>query len=167
MTPLSAYGRTKAAGEDAVRQALPDRHLVVRTAWLYGAHGRCFPRTMAGLAADRDRLTVVDDQVGQPTWTVDVADLVVRLVAAGVTGTVHATSSGRASWYEFAREVVAAAGRPPEIVVPVSSAEFVRPAPRPSFSVLGHDRLLFAGVEPIGDWRDRWQEAASTVLSST
>jgi dTDP-4-dehydrorhamnose reductase len=167
MTPLSAYGRTKAAGEDAVRSTLPDRHLVVRTAWLYGAHGRCFPRTMAGLAADRDRLTVVDDQVGQPTWTVDVADLLVRLVEAGATGTFHATSSGRTSWFEFAREVVAAAGRPAEMVVPVSSAEFVRPAPRPSFSVLGHDALAFAGIEPIGDWRDRWRAAAPTVLGAS
>ena len=166
VAPLSAYGRTKAAGEEAVRTALPDRHLVVRTAWLYGAHGRCFPRTMAGLAADRDRLTVVDDQVGQPTWTVDVADLLVRLVESGATGTFHATSSGRASWFEFAREVVAAAGRPPEIVVPVSSAEFVRPAPRPSCSVLGHDALVAAGLEPIGDWRGRWQAAAPAVLGS-
>ena len=164
-TPLSAYGRTKAAGEDAVRSALPGRHLVVRTAWLYGAHGRCFPRTIAGLAAERDRLTVVDDQVGQPTWTVDVADLVVRLVEDGATGTFHVTSSGRASWCEFAREVVAAAGRAPEMVVPVSSTEFTRPAPRPTFSVLGHDALVRAGHEPIGDWRERWQVAAPSVLS--
>jgi dTDP-4-dehydrorhamnose reductase len=119
---------------------------------------------MAALAAERDRLTVVDDQVGQPTWTVDVADLVVRLVEAEVTGTFHATSTGRASWFEFAREVVASAGRPPEIVVPVSSAEFVRPAPRPSFSVLGHDTLAGAGLEPIGDWRERWRVAAPAVL---
>lgn len=166
VTPLSAYGRTKAAGEEAVRTALPDRHLVVRTAWLYGAHGRCFPTTIAGLAADRDRLTVVDDQVGQPTWTVDVADLVVRLVASGQRGTFHATSTGRASWFEFAREVVASARLPPEIVVPVSSSEVVRPAPRPSFSVLGHDALEFAGVEPIGDWRERWHAAAPSVLGS-
>ena len=162
--PASAYGRTKAAGEAAVRAALPDRHLVVRTAWLYGAHGRCFPRTMAGLAAERDRLTVVADQVGQPTWTVDVADLVVRLVGSGATGTFHATSGGRASWFDFAQEVVAAAGRPREVVVPVSSAEFVRPAPRPAYSVLAHDALVAAGVEPIGDWRDRWAVAAPTVL---
>ena len=166
MTPLSAYGRTKAAGEEAVRAALPDRHLVVRTAWLYGAHGRCFPKAIAGLAAERDRLTVVDDQVGQPTWTVDVADLLVRLVDAGVTGTVHATATGRASWFEFAREIVASARRPPELVVPVSTAELTRPAPRPRFSVLGHDAILFAGLEPIGDWRERWHAAAPTVLGS-
>ena len=166
LAPLSAYGRTKAAGEAAVRSLLPGRHLVVRTAWLYGAHGRCFPRTIARLAGGQDRVPVVDDQVGQPTWSVDVADLVVRLVERGVTGTVHATSSGRASWWEFAREVVAAAGLPTEVVVPVSSAAFPRPAPRPGFSVLGHDRLLRAGMEPIGDWRERWRVAAPTVLSA-
>ena len=79
-SPASAYGRTKAAGEEAVRAALPDRHLVVRTAWLYGAHGGCFPRTIARVAREKGEVSVVDDQVGQPTWTVDVADLVVRLV---------------------------------------------------------------------------------------
>ena len=71
--PTSAYGRTKAAGEEAVRAALPDRHLVVRTAWLYGAHGGCFPRTIARVAREQGEVSVVDDQVGQPTWTVDVA----------------------------------------------------------------------------------------------
>ena len=95
-SPASAYGRTKAAGEGAVRAALPDRHLVVRTAWLYGAHGGCFPRTIARVARERGEVSVVDDQVGQPTWTVDVADLVVRLVEAAVpAGTYHATSSGQ------------------------------------------------------------------------
>ncbi len=162
--PLSVYGWTKAAGEDAVRSLLPERHLVVRTAWLYGAHGRCFPRTMARLAAEQDRLSVVSDQVGQPTWTVDVADLLVRLVEAGATGTFHATAGGRASWWEFAQEVVTSAGRSSEIVVPVRSAEFPRPAPRPAFSVLGHDALRSVGVEPIGDWRERWREAAPVVL---
>jgi dTDP-4-dehydrorhamnose reductase len=162
--PLSAYGRSKAAGEDAVRSLLPGRHLVVRTAWLYGAHGRCFPRTIARLAAERDRLPVVDDQVGQPTWTVDVARLVLRLVESGATGTFHATASGRATWCEFAREVVASAGRSPELVTPVGSAEFARPAPRPAFSVLGHGALVAAGIEPIGDWRARWREAGPSVL---
>ncbi|WP_251150598.1 dTDP-4-dehydrorhamnose reductase [Cellulosimicrobium sp. Marseille-Q4280] len=161
--PRSAYGRTKAAGEWAVRAEAPD-HLVVRTAWLYGAHGACFPKTMARLAGERDELTVVDDQVGQPTWTVDLADLVVRLVAAGApSGTYHGTSSGSASWYEFARHVVASAGGSAR-VVPTTSEGFVRPAPRPAYSVLGHDALRAAGVEPIGAWEERWALAAPTVL---
>lgn len=164
--PASAYGRTKAAGEWAVRALAPDA-LVVRTAWLYGAHGSCFPRTIARLAAERGGVDVVDDQVGQPTWTADVADLVVRLVEAGAAaGTYHATSSGRTSWHGFAREVVAAAGLDPAIVRPTTSEEFVRPAPRPAFSVLGHGALRAAGVEPIGDWRERWAAAAATVLGA-
>ena len=165
-SPASAYGRTKAAGEEAVRQALRDRHLVVRTAWLYGAHGGCFPRTIARVAREKGAVTVVDDQVGAPTWTVDVADLVVRLVEADVpAGTYHATSTGECSWWDFARAVVAAAGLDPEIVEPTTSDAFVRPAPRPAYSVLGHDALERVGVDPIGDWRRRWEVAAPVVLS--
>ncbi|AEG45110.1 dTDP-4-dehydrorhamnose reductase [Isoptericola variabilis] len=163
VAPRSAYGRTKAAGEWAVRAEAPD-HLVVRTAWLYGAGGPCFPKTMARLGADRDLLTVVHDQVGQPTWTVDLADLVVRLVAAGApAGTYHGTSSGSASWFEFTERIVASAGLDVR-VEPTTSDAFVRPAPRPAYSVLGHDALLAAGVEPIADWADRWDVAAETVL---
>lgn len=162
--PRSAYGRTKAAGEWAVRALAPDA-LVVRTAWLYGAHGSCFPRTIARLAAERGGVDVVDDQVGQPTWTADVADVVVRLVAAGAPGgAYHATSSGSTSWFGFAREVVAAAGLDPEVVRPTTSAAFVRPAPRPTYSVLGHGALQRAGVAPIGDWLERWSAAAPGVL---
>ena len=163
--PRSAYGRTKLAGEWAVRAAGAD-HLILRTAWLYGAHGSCFPKTIARVAAEKGGLDVVDDQVGQPTWTVDVADLAVRLVDAGApAGTYHATSSGRTSWFGFARATVAAAGLDPEIVRPTTSEGYVRPAPRPSFSVLGHDALRAAGVEPIGDWQERWATAAKEVLA--
>ncbi|MBO3086709.1 dTDP-4-dehydrorhamnose reductase [Cellulomonas dongxiuzhuiae] len=164
MRPVSAYGRTKAAGEWAVRAELPD-HLVVRTAWLYGEHGPCFPRTIARVAAERGGLDVVDDQVGQPTWTVDLADLVLRLVEAQVpAGTYHGTSAGSTSWFGFARSVVAAAGMDPEIVRPATSEGFVRPAPRPAYSVLGHDALRAAGVEPIGEWEGRWALASAAVL---
>ncbi len=163
--PRSAYGRTKAAGEEAVRAALPDRHLVVRTAWLYGAHGGCFPKTIARVAREKGAVSVVDDQVGQPTWTADVADLVLRLVEADApAGTYHATSSGRCSWYDLARAVVAAAGLDPAVVTPTTSDAFVRPAPRPAYSVLGHAALECIGVAPIGDWRERWDVAAPAVL---
>ncbi|MFE7407462.1 dTDP-4-dehydrorhamnose reductase [Isoptericola sp. NPDC057559] len=162
--PVSAYGRTKAAGEWAVRAEAPD-HLIVRTAWLYGAHGACFPRTMARLAADRDELAVVDDQVGQPTWTRDLADLIVRLVAAGApSGTYHGTASGQVSWYGFTRRIVAGLGTGTR-VTPTTSDAFVRPAARPAWSVLGHDALRAAGVEPIGDWAARWDAAAADVLA--
>jgi dTDP-4-dehydrorhamnose reductase len=165
-SPLSAYGRSKMAGEIAVRATLPDDHLIVRTAWLYGAHGRCFPRTIAAAARERGALQVVDDQVGQPTWTRDVAGIVLRLVETGApAGTYHATSSGQTSWWGFAQEVVAAAGLDAALVSPTSSAAYERPAKRPAWSVLGHDALIRHGIDPIGDWRDRWRAAAPEVLS--
>jgi dTDP-4-dehydrorhamnose reductase len=165
VTPRSAYGRTKAAGETAVREGLPDAHLIVRTAWLYGAHGGCFPKTIARVAAERGELSVVDDQVGQPTWTRDVADLVHRLVEADApAGTYHATSSGQTSWFGFAQAIVAAAGLDPAIVTPTDSESFQRPAPRPAYSVLGHDALERIGLAPIGDWAERWAQSSAEVL---
>lgn len=164
--PRSAYGRTKAAGEWAVRAEAPD-HLVVRTAWLYGAHGACFPKTIVRVLRERGAIDVVTDQLGQPTWTVDLADLVVRLVEAQApAGTYHGTSSGRTSWHGFASAAVASAGLDAAAVGRTSSAQFVRPAPRPAFSVLGHDALRAAGVEPIGDWEKRWDAAAPAVLAA-
>ena len=143
--PRSAYGRTKAAGEEAVRAALPDAHLVVRTAWLYGAHGGCFPSTIARVAREKGEVSVVDDQVGQPTWTVR-RRRPGRAPGRGArrpAGTYHATSSGQCSWFDFAREVVAAAGLDPAIGAARRRATaFVRPAPRPAYSVLGHDALV-------------------------
>lgn len=163
--PRSAYGRTKMAGEWAVRAEAPD-HLVVRTAWLYGAHGACFPRTIARAAAERGSLQVVADQVGQPTWTRDLADLVLRLVRAQApSGTYHGTSSGQTSWHGFAQAVVGAAGMDPAIVAPTTSEGYVRPAPRPAYSVLGHDALQAAGVTPIGPWDERWAAASAEVLA--
>jgi len=163
--PRSAYGRTKDAGEEQVRAALPDAHLVVRTAWLYGAHGACFPKTIARVAAERGAISVVDDQVGQPTWTRDVADLVVRLVEADApAGTYHATSSDQTSWFGFAQRVVEAAGLDPAIVTPTDSQAFQRPAPRPAYSVLGHGALERLGIAPIGPWEERWAQASGEVL---
>jgi dTDP-4-dehydrorhamnose reductase len=167
VAPRSAYGRTKAAGEWAVRSEAPD-HLVVRTAWLYGAHGACFPKTIVRVMRERGSIDVVADQVGQPTWTSDLADLVHRLVRAGApSGTYHGTSSGQTSWHGFASAAVRAAGLDGDAVSPTTSDAFVRPAPRPAYSVLGHDALRAAGVEPIGDWAQRWDAAADTVLAPT
>lgn len=162
--PTSAYGRTKAAGEWAVR-ALHDDVLLLRTAWLYGAAGGCFPKTIARLLGERDQLDVVTDQVGQPTWTRDVADLVVRLLAAAAApGVYHATSSGQVSWHGFALAVAEELGAATDRVRPTTSAAFVRPAPRPAYSVLGHDRLHRIGVRPVGPWRERFAVAAPDVL---
>lgn len=165
IAPLSAYGRTKAAGEWAVR-AETENHLIVRTAWLYGANGACFPKTMAMLAAERDELKVVADQVGQPTWTVDLVDLIVRLVAANAqSGTYHGTSSGQVSWHGFTQEIVRTLGKDPAMVRATDSTDFVRPAPRPAYSVLSHAALSEIGITPIGEWAERWRLAAPEVLA--
>ncbi|MGP7960179.1 dTDP-4-dehydrorhamnose reductase [Sanguibacter sp. A247] len=162
--PRSAYGRTKLAGEWAVRaHDTANRHLVLRTAWLYGRHGASFPRTIVRVARERGAVSVVTDQVGQPTWTADVADLALRLVRAQAPGgTYHATSGGQASWWDFARAAVASAGLDPAVVATTTSADFVRPAPRPAWSVLGHASLAAAGVEGIGPWRERWEAACAS-----
>lgn len=163
--PAGAYGRTKAAGEWAVRAEDP-RALIVRTAWLYGAGGPCFPKTMARLASTRDSLAVVTDQVGQPTWTRDLAELVVRLVEADAApGTYHGTSSGQVSWHGFTRLIVESLGKDPAMVGETTAAAFRAKAPRPAFSVLDHGSVKAAGVEPIGDWAERWLLAADEVLA--
>lgn len=153
IAPRSAYGRTKAAGEWAVRALCPESW-IVRTAWLYGAGGGNFVATMLRLAAERDTLTVVDDQVGQPTWTADVADLIVRLVATPETfGVHHGTASGQTTWRGLAQAVFEERGLDPERVHPTTSQALALPAARPSWSVLSHDSLEHAGITPIGDWR--------------
>lgn len=153
--PRSAYGRTKLAGEIAVQQALPDRHYLVRTAWLYGCHGSNFARTMLRLQAERDTVAVVTDQVGQPTYSRDLAAQILRLLdARPAAGTFHATNSGETSWYEFTRAIFEAAGADPARVLPTTSAEFVRPAPRPSYSVLAHDSWEAVGLQPMRPWQE-------------
>lgn len=153
VAPLSAYGRTKAAGEWAVRALCP-ASWVIRTAWLYGAGGPNFVSTMLRLAGEREVISVVDDQMGQPTWTVDLADLVVRLVESDAPyGVHHGTSAGQATWFDFARAIFDVSGLDPERVQPTSSINYPRPAPRPAWSVLSHGSLEAARVSPIGDWR--------------
>ncbi|WP_432511983.1 dTDP-4-dehydrorhamnose reductase [Kineococcus sp. SYSU DK001] len=163
--PVSAYGRGKLAGERAVAASGADA-LVVRTAWCYGAAGACFPRTVLRLARERGALSVVDDQVGQPTWTADVARVIVDLVlAAAPAGTYHATAAGRGTWWDFAREVVAAEGLHDVPVRAVTTDAFPTAARRPGFSALDTTDLARVGVEPVGDWRDRWAVAAREVLA--
>lgn len=166
MQPRSAYGRTKAAGEWAVRSET-DKYYIVRTAWLYGAHGPCFPKTMKRLSEEHETLQVVTDEVGQPTWTVDLADLIIRMVEADIpSGTYHGTAQGRTNWWNFTREIVSYLDKDPEMVKETTAAAFNRPAPRPHFSVLGHDALHRVGVKPIGNWKERWEVAAAVVFES-
>ncbi|MEV6109006.1 dTDP-4-dehydrorhamnose reductase [Streptomyces sp. NPDC051940] len=168
--PRGAYGRSKLAGERAVLELLPERGFVVRTAWLYGAGGRNFVRTMIRLEESRDTVDVVDDQHGQPTWTEDLADRLVRLghaalAGAAPAGVYHGTSSGETSWFGLAREVFRLLGADPLRVHPTTSAAFARPAPRPAYSVLGHERWRLAGIEPIRDWRAALGAAMPALLS--
>ncbi|HEY9498892.1 MAG TPA: dTDP-4-dehydrorhamnose reductase [Terrimesophilobacter sp.] len=159
--PVSAYGRTKAEGERLALEHNPGRTFIVRTAWLYGEHGPNFVKTMLRLAAEHETVTVVTDQLGQPTWSLDLATRIVELLDAGApTGIYHATNSGRASWYEFAKEVFSVAGLDPDRVKPTSSAQFVRPAPRPAYSVLGQEGWRRAGLAPLRDWKEALAAAA-------
>ncbi|NEB05923.1 dTDP-4-dehydrorhamnose reductase [Streptomyces sp. SID13726] len=169
--PRSAYGRTKLVGEQAVLTALPSRGYVVRTAWLYGAGGGNFVRTMIKLESVKDTLDVVDDQRGQPTWTADLADRLVRLGRGALAGTApagvyHGTSSGETTWFGFTRAIFEQLGTDPERVRPTTSEAFVRPAPRPAYSVLGHDRWAAAGIEPIRDWRAALTEAFPALVEA-
>jgi len=159
--PINAYGRTKAAGEQFVLTEHPAGSYIVRTAWLYGAHGPNFGRTMLTLAAGRDTVSVVADQFGQPTWTVDLAAQIVALLDADApAGIYHGTNAGKTSWFGFAQAVFESAGLDPERVEPTDSTKFVRPAARPAYSVLGHDAWAAAGLTPMRDWRDALAAAA-------
>jgi dTDP-4-dehydrorhamnose reductase len=156
--PANAYGRTKLAGERAVLES--GDGYVVRTAWLYGAYGPSFVRTMMRLAAERETVTVVDDQHGQPTWTGDLADRIIALAASGApAGVYHGTNGGRTTWYGLAREIFSLLELDPARVLPTTSDAFPRPASRPANSVLSHDRWAQAGLPPLRDWRAALHQA--------
>lgn len=156
--PLSVYGKSKYAGEVLARQAT-DRLFVLRTAWLYG-DGPNFVRTMLKMGQERDELQVVDDQYGCPTGTVDLAEAALRFAQTQRYGTYHAVNTGVATWYEFARKIFELAGNTKVRVKPVTTAEFVRPAPRPAYSPLD-TRLLNLAL----GWQLRpWQEALAEYV---
>jgi dTDP-4-dehydrorhamnose reductase len=155
-SPQGAYGSSKLLGENLVVDS-GSNYTIFRTAWLYGKHGRCFPKVIFEKASRKDPLRVVNDQFGQPTWTKDLAQQVFafsELVEA--PRIVHAVSSGKTTWFDFAQEIV---GSYP--ITPVSSSEFVTAAKRPSYSVLDNSSDL---VSPIGNWKERWQVARPHVL---
>jgi dTDP-4-dehydrorhamnose reductase len=165
--PRTAYGRAKLAGEQSVLRRLPGSGYVLRTAWLYGAHGPNFVRTIIRLERERPTVDVVDDQLGQPTWTVDLAHGIIALersrVAAGV---YHTSSSGSVTWFGLAREIFGLLGADPARVRPITTAEYPSPAPRPACSVLGHDAWATAGVEPLPDWRVALRQAFPDLLAA-
>ena len=152
--PINAYGRTKLAGEWAVR-AECDRSWVVRTAWVYGLTGGNFVKTIARLLRERESLAVVDDQRGTPTWSRDLAASLLELaVSRARYGTYHLTGAGETTWYGFARAIAEEIGVDPRTVEPTTTDAFPRPAVRPQYSVLSHDAWVAQGLRPPRPWRE-------------
>jgi len=150
--PQTVYGRSKLAGEQLV-QSLSSRYFIVRTSWVYGKHGANFVKTMLKLAEERDRLKVVHDQIGSPTYTLDLARFLLELVKTDYYGIYHASNSGICSWYEFAKAIFEER-RLNVHVEPCTTEEFPRPAPRPAWSVLDHGAIRAHGFEPLRPWRE-------------
>ena len=153
--PRSAYGRSKLAGEQAVAAAAPVAHTIIRTSWLFGAGGQCFPATILRIAGERDQLSVVDDQVGCPTFAGHLAKAILDIAEARPPGILHVAGAGACSWFGFAKEIVTAAGLD-TAVLPCSTDEMPRPATRPAYSVLGTERPDAA--PPLPDWRRGLEE---------
>jgi dTDP-4-dehydrorhamnose reductase len=149
--PLSAYGRSKLAGEQAVASEDAESYTIVRSSWLFGTGGKCFPKTMLRLAAERDSISVVDDQLGCPTFTGHLASAIVRLCEARVPGVVHVAGGGECTWFSFARAIVSAAGLDCE-VLPSRTSDLERPAPRPAYSVMRTERDDL--VPELPDWHN-------------
>ncbi|WHH57409.1 dTDP-4-dehydrorhamnose reductase [Petroclostridium sp. X23] len=145
---LSVYGKCKLAGENYVRTVL-NKHYIVRTQWLYGKNGKNFVKTMVNLSKERDEIRVVNDQFGSPTYTLDLAYAIKELIQTPAYGIYHITNSGVVSWYEFTKDILELAGAQGVNVVPITTEEIDRPAPRPKYSPLenfywklnGHEQL--------------------------
>jgi dTDP-4-dehydrorhamnose reductase len=163
--PITAYGRTKLAGENFVRELLPDNHLVIRTAWLYSPTGHNFVKTIVKAQRDRETLSVVTDQIGQPTSASDLADQIVTLLDTySGSGIFHGTNSGVTSWFEFARAIMTEIGEDPERILPTDSSSYVQLAPRPAYSVLGHQAWATVGMAPMRGWRAALHEAMPDIM---
>jgi dTDP-4-dehydrorhamnose reductase len=163
--PITAYGRTKLSGENFVRELLPDNHLIIRTAWLYSPTGHNFVKTIVKAQRDRETLSVVTDQIGQPTSASDLADQIVTLLDTySGSGIFHGTNSGVTSWFEFARAIMSEIGEDPERILPTDSSSYVQLAPRPAYSVLGHQGWAAVGMSPMRDWRVVLHEVMPDIM---
>jgi dTDP-4-dehydrorhamnose reductase len=168
VSPLTAYGRTKADGESRVLATSADNASIVRTAWLYSQWGKNFAKTMARLAIESEsEVQVVNDQFGQPTFAVDLAKQLVNLgLTDSSAGIYHSTNNGEATWFHFAREIFKMAEANAKRVIPISSKQYPRPAKRPLFSVLAHDTRANPILQPMRDWRIALEEAMPAIISS-
>jgi dTDP-4-dehydrorhamnose reductase len=157
LAPQCVYGDSKAQAEVGIRELLPEC-CIVRTSWVFGVGGKCFPDTILKLAGTRGELDVVADQRGCPTYTVDLSRAIIQLCRKGATGTVHATNRNQCSWFDFANEIVCESGLTTE-VRPTTSEKFVRPAKRPAYSMLSNSSL-----ERYGVTMPAWQDALGRYL---
>ncbi len=161
--PIGVYGASKLAGENQIREICPN-HYIVRTSWLYGANGNSFVSTMINLMNDRDSLNIVADQWGSPTWTVDLANALVMIVAKNSSdfGTYHFSNSGKTTWYDFAKEIYSIARSVNMIesdckIGPNTTANYPTKAKRPPFSLLSKEKIVKAFGVPVPEWRDSLQ----------
>ncbi|MCP4713421.1 MAG: dTDP-4-dehydrorhamnose reductase [Planctomycetes bacterium] len=150
--PISVYGKSKLAGEQAIQKNLPD-HAIVRTSWLFGKYGNNFIATICRLAEQRDHLEIVNDQIGSPTYAVDLAQALLHLAVADARGIFHFCNQGYCSWFDFAREIVKIFNLKTN-VQPINSEKLKRPAPRPKWSVMDTDKYRHITNQPIRSWQN-------------
>ena len=150
--PQSAYGKTKLEGEKFIQENT-DKYFILRTAWLYGLHGNNFVKTMLDLAETHDEITVVNDQIGSPTYSLDLAVAITNLLHSDKYGIYHVTNEGECSWYDFAKLIFELSNLDVN-VIPVSTEEFPRPAPRPHYSVLDNKKWNASGFVPMRDYKE-------------
>ena len=164
VSPTTVYGSSKLAGEGAV-QAIHPQYFIVRTSWVYGQYGNNFVKTMLSLAEQHKVLKVVADQIGSPTYTYDLARFLLQLVETDRYGIYHASNAGSCSWYDFATAIFAESGADVKIEA-CTTAEFPRPAPRPSYSVMEHRNMALNGFEPMRYWQDALRDFLSNLNSN-
>lgn len=160
--PLGHYGASKLAGESHVRALCP-AHYIVRTAWLYGEHGKNFPLTILNAAKTHKELKVVADQIGSPTFTADLAGAIRDIITMPLYGTYHVTNKGSCSWYEFAKKVLELAGVTEVTVLPIKAEEWPTPTRRPKLSVLRHYALELQGRDNIRPWDEALKDFISRL----
>jgi dTDP-4-dehydrorhamnose reductase len=166
INPQSVYGSSKALGEKEASENNPESY-ILRTAWVYGEYGSNFPKVIAKKLRNNEELNVVNDQIGSPTWTFDLASAIIEILQKRPKqGIYHITNSESCSWFEFAQEIAKTLNIEENLVKPTDSKSFVRPAVRPKFSVLSNTKWEKAGLTPLRSWKEAWNKAATTVLSN-
>lgn len=164
VNPKTVYGASKLAGEKVVQQ-LAEKYFIVRTSWVFGKYGNNFVRTMLSLAMQNKPLKVVNDQIGCPTYTYDLAQLLLELIKSDKYGIYHASNSGICSWYEFASGIFEIAGLTVELS-PCTTEDFPRPAPRPTYSVMSNEKLASNGFKPLRHWKEAVIDYLNDIKSS-